>query len=106
MIYEKMLQPTYKCESEKSVHLYSSKSVSKEVYDLFWPHFVNFIPSMHHGSVYCIDQFLELTDILELLSDEGIKTAEKCLEHIVNADLLPIAIDGKSCGFTNFKTKD
>ena len=78
--------------------------MTKEFYDLLWPHFVNFIPDMHFGSSYTVYEFLDSSGIQDFLNDEGIKAAEKCLEHIAIAELLPILIDGKSDGFTFFKS--
>lgn len=105
MIYESMFQPKYANESDHSIHLYSSMAVAKELYDLLWPHFVNFIPEMHFGSSYTVYDFLGSSGMLDFLNDEGINTAEKCLEHIAIAELLPIVIDEKSDGFTFFKSR-
>jgi hypothetical protein len=104
MIYEKMLQPKYKAETEYHVQLYSDSSVSKDFYNLLWPHFVDFLPSMHFGNSYRVQEFLADSDLLDFLGEEGIKAAEKCLLHIAHADLLPINFDGDDGGnayFTN-----
>ena len=104
MLYDKRLQPKYSLENEKRIQLYSTTSVSKEFYDLLWPHIVHFLPDMHFGSSYTVYEFLDSSDMQDLLNEEGIKAAEKCLEHIASAELLPIAIDGKCGGFTYFKS--
>ena len=102
MIYEEMLAPKYRAETDNRVHLYSSAFVSKELYDLFWKNFVSFMSGMHFGHSYTADQFLSNSDMPDLLNEDGIKAAEKCLEHIANAELLPIVIDGKCGDFTCF----
>ena len=95
MIYEDMLEPKHNSNSENIVRLYSSTSVDREFYDLLWPFFVNFLAAMHFGSVYTIYEFLDNTYLLDVLGEEGVKAAEQCLEHIANAGLLPIEVDGQ-----------
>jgi hypothetical protein len=92
MTTDTFLYPRYTNDQLDSVRIYSGTSVSKPMYDYIWSYSVDHLGEMRSRGFFTVGDFL---DFSECLSDEGLAAAEKCLEHIAYAELLPIKVAAK-----------
>jgi len=102
MNYKEISQPIYTFQPITNIQLFGEIEVPKALYDFVWGQAERHISKMGADSDVSVNDILDV-GVHGLLSEEGLKLAEQCLDHFAAMKYLPLTAIGKdSKGRTEF----